>query len=281
MKTNELVALHKALLILADEVDRICAECDIKYSLIGGSMLGAIRHKGFIPWDDDLDIGMLRTDYDKFLQACSTKLGDRFVLQTNENDPNYVYGFSKILLKNTSLIQFGHEKTKHKKGIYVDIFPYDNIPDNNALRSLQRNKNYILIKLLDRKFKEAVYTNSKIKKIIIAVLEIVASLFSTKKLIIMLNNNMGKYSDMETKCISAMSGFYGYDGETIPLSLFENVIKVPFEDREYCIVKEYDDFLTRYYGDYMKLPPVEKRRTHGFHELDFGPYEFLLNNKES
>lgn len=277
MNDTELKKLHKALLIIADEIDRICRENNIKYSLIGGSMLGAIRHKGFIPWDDDMDIGMLRQDYNKFLEVCKTQLNSAFDLQTNTNDPNYVYGFAKILLRDTYLLQFGHEKTKNRKGIFVDIFPFDNIPDESAARKKHRKKNYLYIKMLDRKFTHKSLKGMPFKKKAAFRMIDVMNIFSKQQnLIRKMNLNMLKYDQAPTEYVSNMSGYYGYDRETIPTRLFDETITVPFEDRNYFIMKEYDTFLTLYYKDYMKPPPVEQRRTHDFQRLDFGTYDDKL-----
>lgn len=276
MYEKDLQTLHAVLLIITDEIDRICKKNNINYSLIGGSMLGAIRHKGFIPWDDDLDVGMLRDDYDKFLKACEKDLNDKFLLQTNENDSHYVYGFAKILVKGTYLVQFGHEKTKHQKGIYVDIFPYDFIPVDEKARGIQSKKNFVLIRLLRRKFGDDDRTTWGWKKwVAFAIADVINLFLSQKYLISKLNSNMRLYSKTQTENVSNMSGYYGYEKETVPASYFHSFIRVPFENRLYPIVSEYDAFLTKYYGDYMKLPPIEKRRTHGFKELDFGPYKDL------
>lgn len=274
MEENKLNTLHAVLLLIMDEIDRICRKNNIKYSLIGGSMLGAIRHGGFIPWDDDLDVGMLRDEYEKFIKACKKDLDDRFFLQTNESDPYYVYGFAKIVLKGTYLVQFGHENTKHQKGIYVDVFPFDYIPEDEKARRRQRNTNFVLVRLLRRKFGDKDKTTWGWKKRIAFFVGDIVNVFVSKKFLIdKLNANMVLYSKSPTKYVSNMSGYYGYNGETVLTSYFNTLILVQFENRRYPIVSEYDSFLKKYYGDYMKLPPVEKRRTHGFRELDFGKYK--------
>lgn len=276
MDDIQLKKLQKAILLITDEIDRICRKYNIKYSLVGGSMLGAIRHKGFIPWDDDMDIGMLRQDYDKFLEICKTELNEEFDLQTNTNDQNYVYGFAKILLKDTYLVQFGHEKTKSRKGIYVDIFPLDNVPEDMSKRKKQRKKNYLYIKMLDRKFTAKSLKGMPFKKkLAFMILDVMNIFCSQQKLIQKLNSNMILYNESSTENVCNMAGYYGYDRETIPLRYFKKLIQVPFEDRTYYIMADYDAYLTDIYKDYMKLPPVEQRRTHGFQSLDFGPYDVL------
>ena len=277
MDDLQLKKLQRAILLITDEVDRICTKNHIKYSLIGGSMLGAIRHKGFIPWDDDMDIGMLRQDYERFLEICKTELKEEFDLQTNENDPFYVYGFAKILLKDTYLVQFGHEKTKSRKGVFVDIFPFDNVPEDFNKRKKQGKRNYLYIKMLERKFTARSLKGLPFKKkLAFKTLDVMNVFCSQQKLVQKLNSNMIIYNQSSTDYICNLSGYYGYERETIPARYFEKLIQVPFEDRTYYIMADYDTYLTHIYKDYMKLPPIEQRRTHGFQRLDFGPYSDKL-----
>lgn len=274
MDGEELSKLHRVLMIILREIDRICVKYGINYSLIGGSMLGAVRHKGFIPWDDDLDIGMLRSEYERFAAACAEDLDERFELQTNENDPNYVYGFAKILLKETFLVQYGHEKTKHKKGIYVDVFAYDNVPESPALQKKHNRKNYVLSRMLRRKFGSRDTRNWGLKqKVAFALIDFANLFVSKKRLVRMLNANIVKYDGKPSDYVCNLSGFYSYEKETTPSAYFTEFIRLPFEDGEFPVVSRYDEFLTHVYGDYMQLPPEEKRRTHGFRALDFGPYD--------
>lgn len=138
MDKETLEHLHICLLDIMSEVDRICSENSIGYSLIGGSMIGAVRHHGFIPWDDDMDIGMLRQDYEKFISICESRLDKKYFLQTYDSDPKYNYGYAKMLLNGTELVEFGHERTKYRKGIFVDIFPFDTVPNNIGERKKQK-----------------------------------------------------------------------------------------------------------------------------------------------
>lgn len=274
MNDNELKQLHSLLIMLTSEIDRICKKNNIVYSLTGGSLIGAIRHKGFIPWDDDMDVAMLRDEYEKFLVACETDLDPRFEIQTFENDSNYFYGFGKIVLKDTRLVQYCHERTKHRKGIYVDIFPLDNVPEDQKLRKKHENINFFLEKMLTRRGGSGIEDKSSIKKWIgFHCLDIVNIFFPLSFLIRKLDSNMREYDGQQTELVCNMGGYYGYKRETTYRKYFENTVDVEFEDKKFSIITEYHDFLTHLYGDYMQLPPVEKRHTHGFQELDFGPYK--------
>ena len=111
-------------------VDKICRENNIKYSLCGGTLLGAVRHKGFIPWDDDIDIAMRRDDYNRFLSLWEQSHPDGYLLQNKSNTPNFSQTFSKIRKDKTTFLQFKNEAGMYHTGIFIDIFPFDRITNN-------------------------------------------------------------------------------------------------------------------------------------------------------
>lgn len=127
---KQIKTIQKVDLLLLKEFDRICRKLDIGYFICGGSMLGYVRHGGFIPWDDDIDVGMLREDYNRFLAEGGKELSDRFFLQTRESDPEIPYLFSKIRMNNTEYITEYNENRNFHKGICLDLFPFDFLPDN-------------------------------------------------------------------------------------------------------------------------------------------------------
>ena len=125
----QIASIQKADLEILREFDRICKKLGIGYFVCGGTMLGYVRGGGFIPWDDDIDVGMLRADYDRFLKEGGRELSDRFFLQTRESDPKIPYLFSKIRMNKTEYITEYNERRKFHKGICLDLFPFDYIPN--------------------------------------------------------------------------------------------------------------------------------------------------------
>ena len=273
MDEKNLYKLHKVLLVIMDEIDRICCRNQIEYTLTGGSMIGAVRHKGFIPWDDDMDVAMTRENYELFKDVCTKELGEDFFFQEIANDKDYPYGFGKLVLRGTVCIAKGHETEAWQKGIYVDIFPLDSVPENIYNKKKHMFINLLLIKLIEGKTGRNIAQYGFVKGFIFNVLDAFGSFFSYDFLRKALLKNMVCHHDIKTKDICNLGGYYGYKRETAKRSCFENFIRVPFEDREYNIISAYDEYLTGVYGDYMQLPPVEKRRTHGLAKLDFGKYE--------
>lgn len=275
MTDEELLHLHNCELKIALEIKRVCDKNSIKYSLVGGSLIGAVRHKGFIPWDDDMDIGMLRSEYEKFIDACSYDLGDEFVLQNWDTDKYYNFRNSKIILKNTKLIQHGHEGSRAMNGIFVDVFPFDYVPENKLKRMRQAATNYVNNQLLMQKSHFPVNNSfSKLKLCCYQVIRIMSTFFSRTWLIKTSKKSLMRYNgSMHTrKHLTNMTGYYGYKKEILSAHLFSEYTTITFSGIELSVIKDYKVSLSTLYGDYMELPPVDKRRTHEFVELDFGKY---------
>ena len=134
---------------LLEEVDRICRKCNIKYNIIAGTLLGAVRHGGFIPWDDDADVALLRPEYEKFRQACKTELDtDRFYFQDHRNTKGYRWGYGKLRRKQTLFLRENQEHMPYKQGVFIDVFPLDGVPDNYFRRCLQNFHCFCIRKIL-------------------------------------------------------------------------------------------------------------------------------------
>ncbi|MBR5581627.1 MAG: LicD family protein [Treponema sp.] len=277
---EELRKAQLLMLKILKEVHRVCEENNIKYFLSDGTLIGAIRHNGFIPWDDDLDIGMLREEYEKFCKIAPEKLGDEFVLQTTETDPGYAWQFGKVMLKNTVWLESAAKNTNRNNfGIYIDIFPYDKIPKNKILQwvILYRYRfvdGLIRIKLNYNSFKK---TRGFVRKLFYLYKLFFIKIYSLKNLIRIREKICKQYLRSEKRIIVTKYGGSFKKNQNTLESYSISELRV-FEDMKFYIPKAYDSILKNLYGDYMVLPPEEKRTNHGIYEYDFGIYEkdFIL-----
>lgn len=252
---------YKELLLeILKDVDSFCQKNSIKYFLTSGTLIGAIRHKGFIPWDDDIDIAMLREDYEVFVRTYSSSK-DYYKLLSLETDRKYAFPFAKVVDDRVALVE--NVSKRVEIGAYLDVFPIDNCPgesaseacktidDMNYLRTLRDLKNIRLSK------KRSFWKNA-----ILAFCKLL-TIFISKRLVAELTSKKAKKNRYcECKYVAGLTNTtYGH-GEIIPKECFRNVIDVEFENCFFKAPEGYDLILTSYYGDYMKLPPEEKRVSH-------------------
>ncbi|WP_406534311.1 phosphorylcholine transferase LicD [Methanobrevibacter sp.] len=263
--------IHDVELMILKDLIRFCDENGLTYFMYAGSLLGAIRHNGFIPWDDDLDVCMLRNEFERFKKLFSSN--EKYDLLSIESQEDYPYLFAKLNLKNTRFEEKGALQLDFTIGINIDIFVLDDLADNKYKRFYQLKKAFLYNRLLI------------VSKIRIDDLPVIPKLISNTAYhilnILKLNptkinkkclNFLSKYSDANAKNvfdISAMAHEYPliYDK-----SDFKEVEKVQFEDIYVNVPKNYDKILTELYGDYMVLPPEEKRYNHPIDFIDFGKY---------
>lgn len=241
------------------ELDRICKENNIKYSLDGGSLLGAVRHKGFIPWDDDIDLIMLRSDYERFFEICKKELdSDRFFLQEHRTDPHYCVGYPRIRRNGTVYQRAGHEHMKYHDGVFIDLFVLDNVPDNPLLRALHRYACFCIRKILWSKTGKKL-APTLLQRIWFSLVALIPSNFAFG-----CNDIIARTcNERKTKLIRHNTHPYPNPkicGYGIPSELLDEFTELEFEGRSFPAVKEYDKYLTMLYGDYMKLPPKEKQK---------------------
>lgn len=267
--------LHRCELLIVNEIKRLCEENGIKYFMIAGTLLGAVRHKGFIPWDDDMDIGMLREDYERFISIAETDLDSRFFLQTTETDASYGLNFAKLLLEDTSFVE-NSAANNAKNGIFVDIFPFDAVPDTAEETAKHKKRTYFLRRLLLAKQNYRVCgKNEYVKRLVYAGLKFISLFYSREKLCKMLDSECRRYNDSNKmpERIVNIGGAYGYDKETIRREWVDSTVELPFEEFTFTAPVSYKAYLEYFYGDYMTPPPEEKRyNRHGVIALDFGKY---------
>ena len=243
--TNSLIKeLQLNLLEILEEVIRICDKNDIKYILAEGTLLGAVRHKGFIPWDDDLDIIMPREDYEKFKKVVATELDENYFFQDYRSDLEYPSFFAKVRCNKTTFIEKGYRKLKKMNhGTFLDIFVADGYHPCF--------KNTLRLKFV--RFCRSVLLYQKVCDVN-KILQKIARIFP--------RNFLFKLVEKTLKAMNAEKNndrfFVGNNG-FLPIDTFENLKEQPFETLMATIPANYDKVLSNLYGDYMQLPPIEHR----------------------
>lgn len=275
VKQNKLHACH---VILLEEVKRICEKHGLKYYAIAGTLLGAVRHQGSIPWDDDMDLGLLRQDYEKFLQFAEAELSEHVLMQNFSTDPYFGLPFTKLILKDTVMIERSAADSKAQKGIYIDIFPFDNAPEELSLQKKHDRNTYFWKRVLLAKQGYKVYKPGQIKRLLAyKALSFFAAAFSADRIKAKLEKTIRAYNTKSSTKIVNIGGAYGYQKEMLQLCWFSDVVELPFENTTISAPSGYAEYLTYFYGDYMTPPPENKRGDrHSIVKLDFGPYEEVL-----
>lgn len=260
--------LQNIILSIAIDLKKICDKHDIPYFIIGGTQLGAVRHGGFIPWDDDFDLGMKRNDYNRFLKACETDLDkNKYFIQTEDTEEYYAFSFGKIQLKGTEFTEKFSKNVPIKHGIFVDVFPYDNIPDGKLQRIFFLFKNHILKTFLWIKCGYGEECHKK--KTYYKLVKVFAFFISKDRLKKMRLKLVQKYNSIETK----QSFTSDYPREHLMNVWFNSPADYKFETEKFQGFREVDKYLKNLYGNYMEIPPVDKRKTHTIEEVDFGNYK--------
>ena len=241
------------------QFDKICRENGFRYSLAGGTLLGAVRHKGFIPWDDDIDVMMPRPDYEKFIEWCKTAPSDRFRYFTNA-DKCSQYPFIKILDNEIQVVRDGLADVSN---LWIDIFPVDGLPADETKLNKIYKKNRFYIRIISfsmwRSLKAYHGRHSKFKALLIFLF---VKLYGYRRAKRKLEKLAVKYPYGSTEFMGCIVwGMYG-SGERMPLSGFESCIDVEFEGYSLKAVSCWHEYLSGIYGDYMQLPPEEDRKTH-------------------
>lgn len=270
---GRLSSIQNILLAYLLEVDRICRKHNIKYFLGGGTLLGAIRHQGFIPWDDDADIMMLREDYDKFCEIAQYEMPPSMTFQTNENDKNCFYEFAKFRLNDTVFATSFAKEHKHMhNGLAFDIFCHDKTANSKIGQKIHLGLTLFTRALVFNKWNNRKVENgSKIQSAITDfcknIFPIRFSLWLEKKTLKFFKNKKN------AKYLYDGMGRNIYNG-SFPIEYLDEVIYVDFEGHKLPVPKEYDKYLTFLYGDYMELAPLSTRL--GCHEIklcDIGKYD--------
>lgn len=264
--------IHKVEVEILDEIVRICNKHNLTYFLVGGTLLGAVRHKGFIPWDDDLDIGMLREDYNRFLEIAEKELSEKYVLQYQKSEENYWLVFAKVRRKNTIYDEVIADHNIKEKGFWVDIFPLERSEGLDMPKEKRRMKKLLFLKKVTHL--RRIWNNSNEKKKIPLKTQIFIKFTELLGIdnVKLLNVYSKVASSMQNgNCIINYGSRYGVTRQTMPLDYYFPISQVEFEGKLYSAPHKPKEVLEKIYGkDYMQLPPLEQRVVHVASQIDFG-----------
>ena len=276
LSNDDLRRMQLLELDLLKEFDRVCRKHGITYSISSGTMLGAIRHKGFIPWDDDADISMLREEYNKFKTVANELDSDICFFQDHDTDHEYRWGYAKLRRTGTQYIRIGQEHLKCKTGIFVDIFPLDDVPNSKIGRVLQRERCFVTRKLVYSEVGRLSANETPFMRLIYSLLAKVPIEYAFSRL-----KKYSRKSRNDTPNVVRTLAFdaLGKNAKKLPEAMrfgrpkrwFLDVSEYEFEGIKLFGPRDYDEYLTFKYGDYMKLPPVDKRQQNSpVSYIDFG-----------
>jgi len=257
-KSIDLEELKVLQMNVLQAVDEYCNEHNIRYSMACGTLLGAIRHQGYIPWDDDIDIYVPREDYKRLIAEFPETYKGRYKIASLERSFNWTHPFANAYDDKTIFDE--NSRNRELIGVKIDIFPVDEVPlgeewikYNQKRRRLQRLFSLYLVRLNSHR--------SLLKNAILLLVRILSIFFPTRKFAEYLDrfaqqNNYKGYEHMFECCLGMMQK------QPFPKSLFDSLVYVPFEDRHFKAFSDSDYYLSNGFGNYMQLPPKEKRVSH-------------------
>lgn len=271
LNDEQLKELQKTILSIADDIVGICEENNIKYHLTGGTCLGAVRHKGFIPWDDDIDLDVSREDYTRMIELIKDKYSDKYYIHNPRNKEGYCIPNTQIRLKNTTIRGINDDKVE-QSGAYIDIAIIENTYNNKILRKIHGTISMLLGFIvscrkfaLKRKFLlSLVEGNNEATKIFKTKIRIgkLFSFFTLRRWTIIYDNWNSICKNNKSKYVVVPTGRKHFFGEMYEREDFYLSTTAEFEGRKWKIPKNYDAYLKHMYGDYMIIPNKEDQEKH-------------------
>lgn len=254
MRKLSIEEAKKIELDILDFIDSFCKEHGINYCINYGTLIGAIRHKGFIPWDDDIDLSMTRGNYEKFIQLFSEKQS-RYKLLSLETDGQYFNNFIKIVDPTTKIIDTRNTKT-YDSGVFIDIFPMDTFNDTKVVDICYKLESFKLLSF--SKHKNIVYGDSKLKDLIRTLFWLLLRPVSPRFFANQIEKQIQRYRVENGKYIAFIPS-KAKEKEIFPRDMFDELIETPFEHLVLPAPKHFDAVLKQFYDDYMTVPPKEKQ----------------------
>ena len=266
----QILRLQNYILNVMQYIDKLCVANRIEYYIIGGTALGAVRHGGFIPWDDDLDIAMTRDNYNKFIKLCNSDKFDKSMYYFQQERKDWIGYFSKVRLLGTYFEEIASKDSVpiEKQGIFVDIFPLDNVPNNRIYQYWWYFCGKILVAYKQSTQKEYV-AHGFSRKISMRL----AYLLHFVKIRHFFEKQVERFNKAETSYIGGHSLVSRFKNTFTKRELWGKPTRVPFETITLMAPEDIKWFLSFYFGDYMKLPPVEARVGHHLMNIEYGNFE--------
>lgn len=268
--------LHKVLLAAMKDIDKICRENGLKYFLHAGTLLGAANHKGFIPWDDDVDISMLRDDYERFLKLVQKEYSDLYFVQTYKTDIQYTNNRAVLRILGTSVKHYHDNPDVIHKEIGIDIVPLDSVPDSKLLQKIQQGIIWVLDAAVQIKqgniiphhpVMHCIGVLSKINRVKLGkTIDKVTTFYNKKN-----TTQIGLLSYTGKNPYTGVSGYYN---DLLLREWYASPIMIPYEDTEFMTISDPEaDLIHRYGPHYMEPYPEEKRITkHDVKEYEIEPW---------
>ncbi len=281
---EDLRSVQRVLLMMMDDIHDLCVRERIEYVMTGGCAIGAVRHGGFIPWDDDIDVCMPRADYDRFADIVEKSFPGKYEVQEIRRDKGHGLNFMKLRLRGTKFRE-ASEADRDEAGVFIDIFPIENVYDNAVSQLWQGIRSdglqFICSCVRLSQMKDGLKVFADASGRLPAVLRFKLALgrifgfMSLRSWLLLTERALSCCGDNASKRVAIPTGRGHFKGERYPRKWFFKPVLREFEGREYFFPARIKLYLSRLYGDYMKIPPREQRESHSVLEFDLGEYRNL------